>query len=285
MRRLLFVLLAASALLPWTTVLADLELPSGTRVYVITKEGLVGKKDQVQVGQTVSAEIWRDVVVGGQVVIEAGTPVVAEVDSLQTRKVAGIKGKMSIAALETKCVDGQTIQLEGGYNKEGKGRIALSGALAGLVFLPLIFIPGAPAELPDGTVFDAYTGPGITLRLDPVVAPKPIDLSNVVEVFTAELLYDTLLEQEKPKYFDLRITAPLSAPDEFIIDRINGAPTDPIPLEVGSVETGDTAKSVNAQAKIKTLAKRFRKGVNTIDIAYETGEGRVATELVVNIEF
>ena len=41
---------------------------------------------------------------------------------------------------------------------------------------------------------------------------------------------------------------------------------------------------VNAQIKIKTLLKKFAKGINTIEIANIEGDERVATKLTIDIE-
>ena len=65
---------------------ASVELPGARSLYVETKQDLIGKGDQVQEGQSVKAVVWRDVVVNGQVLIAAGTPVVAKVDQLKKGK-------------------------------------------------------------------------------------------------------------------------------------------------------------------------------------------------------
>jgi hypothetical protein len=101
-------------------------------VYLATKQELVGKKGELEVGQLVRCEVWRDVLVDGRVVIAAGTPATAKVDSLSYRKVAGIKGKMSLAAIETETVHRQPLSLTGGYIIDGTGRIALSASLSAL---------------------------------------------------------------------------------------------------------------------------------------------------------
>jgi len=112
------MLVSFCLLLQGQVAVADtFELSSGTRVYVETTEGLIAKGDQVQQGKTVRAKVWKDVVVKGKVVIEKGTPVVAIVDAVKKRKIAGVKGSMSISALETESVDGKEIQLSSGYKE------------------------------------------------------------------------------------------------------------------------------------------------------------------------
>jgi hypothetical protein len=47
----------------------------------------------------------------------------------------------------------------------------------------------------------------------------------------------------------------------------------------------DDELTVNAGASINDLAKRFKRGINTIEIAYGAGAQRVGTEVVVNVQF
>jgi hypothetical protein len=55
-------------------------------------------------------------------------------------------------------------------------------------------------------------------------------------------------------------------------------------LKVVSEAIEDDEAVVTAQIKIKTLLKKFAKGINTIEIANITGDERVATKLTIDIE-
>lgn len=262
---------------------SSIRLPPDTRVYVETKQDLIGKGDRVQQGQMVRANVWRDVVINGHVLITAGTPVVAKVDQVKKRQIAGVKGSMTIGAYETESVDGQVIQLSGGYHKEGKSRMALSITLGVLFILP-IFIPGKAAELPSGTVFDAYIDRSWQIEIVDSNSVRKLDLSNMGADISAELLYDKFEAEEKPKYFEFQITVPQGAPTDFVIDRINSEEIKPLKLKNISENIEDDESVVNAQIKIKTLLKEFAKGINTIEIAYIKGDERVATMLTIDIE-
>jgi len=237
-------------------------LPSETRVYIETKQDLIGKGDQVQEGQFVKAVVWRDVVVNGNVLIAAGAPVIAKVDALKKRQIAGVKGEMSIGAYETESVDGQKIQLSGGYHKEGRSRMALSITLGVLFILP-IFIPGKAAELPTGTIFDAYVDNDWNVALGDAPAVRKVDLSNITSDLSAELLYAKLEEQEKPEFFEFEITVPEGASTDFFIDRVNDKTISPVKLKNITERNEDGEMVINAQVKIKTLLKQFAKGINT----------------------
>ena len=254
-----------------------------TRVYVETKQDLIGKGDQVVEGQSVNAVVWRDVVVNGHVLIAAGVPVVAKVEELKKRQIAGVKGQMTIGAYETISVDGQTIQLSGGYHKDGKSRMALSITLGVLFILP-IFIPGKAAELPTGTIFDAYIDNDWNVDTGDSPPVRKVDLSYIDADISAELLYEKFEEQENPEYFEFRVTTSPGTSTEFVIDRINSEEIKPLKLKNISEVVEDDELIVRTQIKIKKLVKKLAKGINTIEIASIQGEERTAVSLMIDIE-
>ncbi len=254
-----------------------------TRVYVETKQDLIGKGDQVVEGQSVNAVVWRDVVVNGHVLIAAGAPVVAKVEELKKRQIAGVKGQMTIGAYETTSVDGQTIQLSGGYHKDGKSRMALSITLGVLFILP-IFIPGKAAELPTGTIFDAYIDNDWNVDIGDSPTTRKVDLSYIDADISAELLYEKFEEQENPEYFEFRVTTTPGSSTEFVIDRINSEEIKPLKLKNISEVVEDDESIVNTQIKIKKLVKKLAKGINTIEIASIQGEERTGVSLMIDIE-
>lgn len=204
---------------------------------------------------------------------------------------AGIKGTMSIGAYETESIDGQTIQLSGGYNKEGTSRVA-GAIVGGLIFLPLIFIHGSAAEMPAGSVFDAYVDRSWQIDVGDDPANRVIDLSAYsLDVISAQLLYESLAEQEKPKDFEFLVTIIESDPRPvviqritLVIDRINGVPIRPVKLTVVSEVIENNKVIIVATVRIETLIEKFRKGINTIEISYGEGDHRNATEVIINIQ-
>lgn len=260
-------------------------LPQGTRVYVVLEERVSGKRGESEVGQLVHCRVWRDVVVGGSVLIKAGAPVVAKIDSIKRANIAGIKGKMSIAAYETKGVDGQTVQLTGGYMKEGKSRMVLSISLGAVLAWPLIFIPGKAAELPQGMVYDSFTGPDMNIQLPPLAAVAPvIDLSGALSSFSAEVLLDNLQDEKKPEAFQIRVKGDGPPPQQLVIDSINGQTIPPLPLEIRTTKAKPEAYTILAEIRIKTLLKHFQKGINRFEVSYNEGGNRISTEVILNIQ-
>src|SRR4030095_14411967 len=177
-----------------------------------------------EAGDIVQCSVWRDVQLQGIVLVKAGTRGNCKVESVKHSNIAGVKGKLVIAALDTKTADDQLLQLTGGYGKEGKSRMALSISLAALLLLPLIFITGGAAVLPDGTVFDAYSGPDVPVKVAYEVNTFPaINLAGVMAPFSAEVLLDDFLVPDaKPELFKIRITKEGALPSKFVIDSVNG---------------------------------------------------------------
>ena len=261
-------------------------LPEGTRVYFHLDQIVSGKRGEAEAGDIVQCSVWRDVELQGVVLVKGGTRGNCKVESVKHANIAGVKGKLVIAALDTKTADGQLLQLSGGYNKEGKSRMALSISLAALLLLPLIFITGSPAVLPEGTIFDAYSGPDVPVKVDYEVTAFPsINLAGVVAPYTAEVLLDDFMVPDaKPEVFKIRITKDGALPSKFVIDSVNGKPVDALPLELGESKIVDGSSEVVGTIKIKTLAKHFQKGINRFEVAYTENGERKAVETILNIQ-
>ena len=156
-----------------------------------------------------------------------------------------------------------------------------------LVVWPALFVPGKAAELPTGTVMDSFTSGSVAVNIKGQDKPRAtINLGSLMSGFTVEVLYKLLTEVEKPKYFDFLITTDLPAPSEFSIDVVNNTEIKPIALELLSVEANeeDEESSIRANVKIKTLAKKFKKGINTFEVSYVLDGERISEEVTLQIE-
>lgn len=260
-------------------------LPEGTRIYLRLDEAVSGKRGKAEVGDIVQCSVWRDVEVQGVVMVKAGTRAGCKVDYVKHANIAGIKGKLEIGARDTRTTDGQLLQLTGGYDKQGKGRMALSITLGALFILP-IFIPGSAAVLPEGTVFDAYSGPDAQIAVAiESNNPPTISLGNMFSPLTADVLLDDfMVPNAKPEFFKIHITKRGNLPTQFVIDSVNGKSVEAMPLEITeSKMEGDTADLI-ATIKIKTLVKHFQKGINRFEVAYTQDGERTAVETILNIQ-
>ena len=269
--RLLAVFVAV--LMPGITIADTVEVPFGTRVFIELDQQVISKKKKNREGSFVRAHVWRDVVVDGKVVAEAGTPVMVRISHIKSAKVVGIKGHVELEALQVTAIDGSDLMLTGGYDQSGKGRMALSITLAAVVFVPLIFIKGKQAKLPPGTIFDAMVASRTNVEVLEA-APRKIKLGKL-KPLEVVVLYDTLeqMDQKNLKNLPLEVRTYDTTFDSAQITHVNDEKIKPIPLELGSVEpVGENAYVATANANLKALGKHFSRGFNhfTVEAAGET---------------
>lgn len=255
--------LTVALALPGSLFAENVVIPEGTRVFVELEQEVTSKRKNNRQGNIVKARVWRDVVVDGRTVIEAGSPVIVKISDINPAKVAGQKGTVELEALQVSSVDGSDLQLRGGYGQSGKGRMALSITLAVVVFIPLIFIKGKQAKLPPGTVFDAELNVEASVAIPasqpPRVAPAP------AKALSVDVLYGILEQQvdDKIRSLPLEIRRDGEPVYEARVTHVNEKKVDPIPVEIGDVsKVGDDTWVATASVALKPLGKHFTPGLN-----------------------
>lgn len=260
-------------------------LTAGTRLYLTLDENVSSARGGADVGTIVRCRVWRDVEDRGVVYIKAGTPGTCRVDKVSRRNMGGTEGKVSVAGVETHSVDGQTVMLAGGYNKEGSGHKAVVWTVGLLLFWPALFVPGGNAELPPGTVFDVSTVNDLRLaEAVAAAAPRHVDLRGLANGLTAEFMLDDFIQQPKHDTFRIRLSKDEALPAPLVIDTVNGKPIDPIPLTVKDMAVKDGVATGIGETAAKGLAKYFVRGINRFEVAHGTGEARQATEVVMDVQ-
>jgi len=287
MRRAIVVLLVtATAFFSAIAAPSDSKvLPAGTRFYLVTDQEVSSKRGQADTGMPVMCRVWRDVEVVGTVIIKGGTPANCRVDSVKRSNMGGIEGKVSIGAIETRSVDGQTVMLQGGYNKEGSGRKAAVWTAGILLLWPILFVPGGAAVLPPGTVFDVSTVNNLSMSIEGG-APRRINMAALTASTSGEILIDEFLAQKKPENLKMKLSVPGEKIDlgAFKIDAVNGKEIEAIPVNVvdSTVTEGDVVAI--GEVKIKALGKHFQKGINRFDVSYFGNGSREPVELILDIQ-
>jgi len=285
-RALMVLLVAAFTALPSVSMASDSKtLPAGTRFYLVTDQNVSSRRGEADTGMPVMCRVWRDVEAGGTVFIKAGTPAGCRVDKIKRSNMGGIEGKVSIAGIDAKAADGQTVMLQGGYNKEGSGRKAAVWTAGLLLFFPILFVPGGAAELPPGTVFDVATVNNLSIAVEPAARPR-LNLGSMMSGLSAEVLLDDFLSQKKPESLKVQLTVPGSAIrlDAVSIESVNGKEIDAIPMKVLESKSADGEVVAICEVKIKALAKHFQKGINRFDVAYRGDQDRKAVEVLLDIQ-
>jgi hypothetical protein len=118
-------------------------VPAGAEVMILTKTDLYS--NTVFVGDRLTFEVARDVIIDGRVVIAKGAPVEAVVTWAIPRRSFGRGGKLGISVDTVTAVDGQKIKLRATLNAQGDGRTGkavipiilgglVGGGVGGVVF-------------------------------------------------------------------------------------------------------------------------------------------------------
>jgi hypothetical protein len=263
-----------------------MQLQAGTRVYLALDELVTSRRGGDDVGTVVRCRVWRDVEQGGVVFIKAGTPATCRVEKVGRRNIGGFEGHVAVGGVETRSVDGQTVTLTGGYNKEGDGHKAVVLTVGLLLFWPALFVPGGNAELPPGTVFDVSTVNDLQLATGVAkAAPAVVDLRGMGSSgLSAEFMVDDFVQQPKHDTFRIRVSKDGDIPARLVIDSVNGKPIDPIPLSVKDVAVKDGQASGVAEVGAKAVAKHFVRGINRFEVAYDDGGQRQAVEVIMNVQ-
>lgn len=230
-----------------------------------------------EVGDIVRGHVWRNVIVDGHTVIEAGAPLTLRVSDLRKRRIAGRGGDVEIQAVSVTAVDGTEIFLDGGYDKQASHRTALSASLSALVFWPAIFIRGKEAVLEPGTIFDASVPANTRIDLDEG-STRTIRLGSFSEL-SAEVLYDEI--DDKARHLPMRVTVCNdSSPDNLHVDAVNDVPVDSIEFVVDSVRDNGDCQVATGEIDLKSLGEHFRRGINRFTLSAAND----STEVILDIE-
>jgi hypothetical protein len=261
-------------------------LAAGTRMYISLDEMVSSARGGDDVGTVVRCRVWRDVENAGVVFIKAGTPATCRVDKVSRRNLGGFEGKVAVGGVETRSVDGQTVMLSGGYNKDGDGHKAVVLTVGLLLLWPVLFVPGGNAELPPGTVFDVSTVNDLQMASASVPSTsRKIDLRGMSDAGLAvEFMVDDFVNQPKHETFRVKVSKDGQLPAKLYIDNVNGKPVEAIPLTVKGAVVRDGEASAVAEVSAKTLAKHFARGINRFEVAYDEDGQRRSTEVVMDVQ-
>jgi hypothetical protein len=260
---------ALVVLMPGTVVADAVSVPSGTRVFIELEQRVTSKKKHNQPGSFVAARIWRDVVVDGHTVVNAGAPVMVQIGEIKGAKVAGVKGFVELKAKQVTAVDGSDVMLTGGYDRSGSSLIALSVTLAVVVFVPLIFIKGKQAKLEPGTIFDAMVYQATSVGVGDA-QPAKITLADS-KPLTVEVLYERLDSNDEGrkevKDLPMHLTVEGNVIGEARVVKVNDATIEPIPISVGEATVNEDGRiEADGTVRLKALGNHFTEGFNRFTI-------------------
>jgi hypothetical protein len=261
-------------------------LQAGTRVYLSLDDMVSSAHGVDDVGTIVRCRVWRDVEDQGYIFIKANAPATCRVDKISRKGIAGQEGKVSVAGVDARSVDGQTINLSGGYHKAGAGSQVAVWTVGLLLFWPALLVTGKTAELPPGTVFDTTTVNDLNVQ-PPAGADAnlaAIDLRGNGSSLGTEFLLDDFIKQPKHETIRIKVARSENFPQELTIDRVNGKDITPVDVTLTDIETKDGATTAVAEVPTKSLIKFFVKGINRFDVSSVEDGKRESSEVIMNVQ-
>jgi len=255
---------------------ATVTIPSGTKLYGELDEQVTSDVSKFKAGDLLKAHVWRNIVIDGQTVIEAGAPMIVQIADIRKRRIAGRGGDVKLKAVSVRSVDNTEIFLDGGYDKEAGHRTALAASLSALVLWPLIFIRGKEAVLDVGTVFDA----SIPADWHVAVGDRPHTLRlTSASRLTVDVLYDDF--DEKTKELPLRLTLCADAgPQSAQVVSVNDKDVPALPIALTPAEPAGECKTARGTVQLKPLSEHFAKGINRFVV--EAGSDKA--EVILDVE-
>ena len=253
-------------------------IPAGTVVYGEIQEQVTSRKGDTFEGDLVQAIIWRDVIVARKVVIKAGTPMVVKVSLVKRAKMAGIKGKLELRAFSATALDSTHIPLVGGYDKSGRGKMALAITLGALFIIPII-IKGKQAVLEPGTVFDSQVQANTEIEIEATTGTRRISLSRG-PTLSVEVLYDEIPEKGELKELPLSLVLCGSPGEDAQVVGVNESEIEPFDVAIPSVVIDGDCQTGTGSVNLKALGEHFTRGINRFVVRW----GGVDAEVVMDIE-
>ncbi len=270
---------------------ARILLPEGTIVYAELAEEVNSNQDKFPIGYQPEGHVWRDVVVGGITVIEAGTPIVLMISDGTQRGIGARAGAIEISAMYVNAVGGAEITLVGGYGQMAPNTAGINQALGAslsaaayatgvfspYIGLPTAFLPGRKAVLEEGTVFDAAIPADTYIDIPDTVMPtlnlRPptgLSVSVIHEEVTAQTTQLPLAIQFCGEGWT----------DDIYIEEINDKSVRKIPTTVFSVRAQNNCFTARATVALASLTEHFEHGINRFAVTL----GDDVTEVVLNVE-
>ena len=147
-------------------------LRAGAQVPLRIEESLSSNDKTVREGQQFRMSVANDVMLGGAVVIPAGSPATGEITDLRRKGMWGKSGRIVARVLNVRVGD-RLIRLTGSF--DDKGVTGTAGVVGAIVFVPIagFFLTGTSASIPAGSGVKAFLDEDLTIAVAQA-APPPV---------------------------------------------------------------------------------------------------------------
>jgi len=173
---------------PQATIIAPAAgsvLRAGTEIPLRMEEGLNSNDKTLREGQQFHMSVASDVMLGGMVVIPAGSVAMGEISDLRHKGMWGKSGHISARALNVRVGD-RLIRLTGNFDEHGTTGTA--GVVSAIVFVPIagFFMTGTSAKIPAGAGVKAFLDEDLQVAAPaPVVVAVPVPTAAPVAAAAA----------------------------------------------------------------------------------------------------
>lgn len=163
-------------------IAAPVRVEDGTMVEVQLLQTLKSGKDKRDA--LVRYVVTRDVVIGGQLVIEKGARATGKVTESKKAGMFGKAGKLEFTIESVEAVDGSQVRLRAEAGQEGRSN--LTAVIAGAILLSvfMVFVKGKNVTFKQGTEFVAYTDGNFPVQGTAVQRPLEEDAGRGITILS-----------------------------------------------------------------------------------------------------
>jgi len=139
-------------------------LRSGTEIQLRMEEGLDSNDKTVREGNHFRMEVAEPVMLGGMVVIPAGSPATGEIVDIRRKGMWGKSGRITARVLSVRVGD-RLIRSTGSF--ADKGTTGTAGVVASVAFVPIagFFVTGTSAKIPAGAGVKAFLDEDVAIAM------------------------------------------------------------------------------------------------------------------------
>lgn len=151
-------------------------LRAGVEVPLRMEEGLDSNDKTVREGQQFRLSVAQSVMLGGTVVIPAGSMATGEITDLRRKGMWGKSGRI-VARLLSVRVGDRLVRLSGSF--DDKGTTGTAGVVAAVAFVPIagFFMTGTSAKIPAGAGVRAFLDEDLMIAAPVPVVPAAVPAS------------------------------------------------------------------------------------------------------------
>ena len=149
-------------------------LRAGTEVPLVMSQSISSNDKSLRAGNQIRLQVANSIMLGGAVVIPAGSPATAEITEVRRKGMWGKSGRIEARVLNVRVGD-RLIRLSGTF--DDKGVTGTAGVVGAIVFVPIagFFLTGTSASINAGSGVKAFLDEDLRIAVPaPAAAPaKP----------------------------------------------------------------------------------------------------------------